>query len=65
MFGIKRAFMRFVRYLTDCLVAIALLILVNELASLQVPEYFVPLIAGVIAAIMKFVRDKIKVNLPF
>lgn len=63
--SIKRALMRLLRTAADVAIAIALFLLIDWLSGLQIPVYFAPLITGIIAAIAKFIRDELKVKLPF
>ena len=61
----KRALTRLIRTLMAGGIAICLYLLIDFLAGIPVPKILVPLVTAVICAISKYIRDELKVNLPF
>jgi uncharacterized membrane protein YvlD (DUF360 family) len=53
------------RFLTSYALAFALWIIAGKLSGLQVPEYLTPVIAAVINAIGKYIRETLKLRVPF
>ena len=59
------AIKRFGRYLFSYALAILLEALVKWLSGIQFPPLIAPLIAGIISAIGKYIRETLKLRVPF
>jgi hypothetical protein len=53
------------RYLVSYGIAFILWIIAGKLSGLQVPEYLTPVIAAIISAIGKYIRETLKMRVPF
>ena len=53
------------RYLTSYAVAFGLWVLASKLSGLNVPEYLTPVIAAIVSAIGKYIRETLRMRVPF
>jgi hypothetical protein len=53
------------RFLASYGLAFLLWLLASKLSGLQVPEYLTPVIAAIINAIGKYIRESLKIRVPF